>query len=59
MNQLARFVDELWTDERAVSIPEFALLLSFLTLGTIAIVTTLTDAINAFFESTAEDMENM
>ena len=50
---------ELVADERAVSMGEYALLMTFLTLGTITVVGTLTDAISTFFESTASDLGNM
>lgn len=59
MQNLRKIVAELAVDERGVSIGEYALLMTFLTLGTISIVSALTNAISDFFRSTASDMGSM
>jgi len=59
MRFVARYMPELWADESAVSIPEYAMLLSLLTLGTVAIVGTLTDAVRTFFSSAGDELEAM
>jgi len=59
MNYLIRNARDLWRAEAAVSIPEYALLISFLTLGTIAIVTTLTNAIRDFFGDAGDTLGSM
>jgi Flp pilus assembly pilin Flp len=55
----AKTLRELAVDERAVSMAEYAVLMSFLTLGTITVVSALTDAISTFFRSTASDLGTM
>jgi Flp pilus assembly pilin Flp len=50
---------KLARDEHAVSMVEYALLMAFLTLGTITVFNSLTDAISTFFRSTASDLGAM
>ena len=59
MRYAAKTLRELAADERAVSMAEYAVLMTFLTLGTITVVSVLTDAINTFFRSTASDLGSM
>jgi len=59
MSNIGGNARKLWHAEEAVSIPEYALLISFLTLGTIAIVTTLTDAIRNFFTDAGNELGSM
>ena len=59
MDKTLGILAELVSDERAVSMGEYALLMTFLTLGTISIVSALTDAINTFFHATASDLGDM
>ena len=59
MRYPAKTLRKLAADEGAVSMAEYAVLMSFLTLGTITVVSALTDAINSFFRATASDIGAM
>ena len=59
MRYPAKLLMKLAVDEHAVSMAEYALLIAFLTLGTITVFNSLTDAINTFFRSTASDLSAM
>ena len=48
----------LTADERAVTTAEYAVLMTFLTVGTIAVVSALGRTIGEFFESTASDLDS-
>ncbi len=56
MKKFLRTASYLTADERAVTTAEYAVLITFLTVGTIAVVSALGGTIGEFFQSTASDL---